>query len=74
MFVSGIASGSTLNEALAPFSESVAMGKSYYWGVVIGVVLMVFGCLSALLNAGFLAIRIGQPAGEATLLPDSSNH
>lgn len=74
MFISGVASGSTLNEALAPFSEAVAMGKSYYWGVVIGVVLMVFGFLSALLNAGFLAIRIGQPAGEATLLPDSSNH
>jgi hypothetical protein len=74
MFVSGIASGSTLNEVLAPFSESVAMGKSYYWGVVIGVVLMVFGSLSSFLNAGFLAIRIGQPAGEATLLPDSSNH
>jgi hypothetical protein len=50
------------------------MGKSYYWGVVIGVVLMIFGYLSALLNAGFLAIRIGQPAGEATLLPDASNH
>jgi cytochrome c oxidase cbb3-type subunit 1 len=74
LLVSGVASGSTLNEALAPFSESVAMGKSYYWGVVIGVVLMVFGFLSAFLNAGFLAIRIGQPAGEATLLPDASNH
>ncbi|MEY5015244.1 MAG: hypothetical protein RIS92_1602 [Verrucomicrobiota bacterium] len=74
LLVSGVASGSTLNEALAPFSESVAMGKSYYWGVVIGVVLMIFGYLSALLNAGFLAIRIGQPAGEATLLPDASNH
>ena len=74
VFVSGVASGSTLNEALAPFSESVAMGKSYYWGTVIGLVLMVFGFLSVFLNAGFLAIRIGQPAGEATLLPDSSNH
>jgi cytochrome c oxidase cbb3-type subunit 1 len=74
LLVSGVASGSTLNEALAPFSESVAMGKSYYWGVVMGVVLMIFGFLSAFLNAGFLAIRIGQPAGEATLLPDASNH
>lgn len=74
MFVSGVASGSALNEALAPFSESVAMGRSYYWGTVIGIVLMVFGQMSSLLNVGFLSIRIGQPAGEATLLPDVSNH
>lgn len=74
MILSGLASGSALNDADSNFSQVLELGNSYYWGHTLSYVLLLGGYAVFALHFLLMAVRIGQPAGEATLLNSHNEH
>ena len=68
LILSGFAAGSALNDAESNFSQVLELAESYYWGHTLSSVLMVLGYAIFILHFLLMAVRIGQPAGEPTLL------
>ena len=69
LILSGFAAGSVLGDAESNFSQVLELANSYYWGNTISLVLLLSGYAVFVLHFLLMAVRIGQPAGEPTLLP-----
>ena len=74
LILSGLASGSALNDADSNFSQVLELGNSYYWGHTMSFVLLLGGYFLFALHFLLMAVRIGQPAGEPTLLNSHHEH
>jgi cytochrome c oxidase cbb3-type subunit 1 len=73
LVLSGLASGSALSEGDSSFSQVIELGNSYYWGHTLSYALLLAGYFAFALHFLLMAVRIGQPAGEPTLL-NSDEH
>lgn len=74
LIVSGLAAGSALGDPESSFSQVLELASSYYWGRTLSYVLLFAGYLAFALHFLLMAVRIGQPAGEATLLRAQNDH
>lgn len=74
LILSGLASGSALSDAESNFSQVLELGNSYYWGHTLSFVLLLGGYFLFALHFLLMAVRIGQPAGEPTLLNSHHEH
>lgn len=74
MVLSGLASGSILNEADSTFSQVIETGSAYYWGNTISYGILSVAYLAFALHFLLVALRIGQPAGEPTLFRVKRGH
>jgi len=74
LIVSGLAAGSALGDPESSFSQVLELASSYYWGRTLSYILLFAGYLAFALHFLLMAVRIGQPAGEATLLRTQNEH
>jgi cytochrome c oxidase cbb3-type subunit 1 len=74
MLLSGLASGSILNEADSTFSQVIETGSAYYWGNTISYGILWVAYSAFALHFLLVALRIGQPAGEPTLFRVKRGH
>lgn len=74
LILSGFATGSALNDAESNFTQVLDLGSSYYWGNTLSYILLIGGYAVFLLHFLLMAVRIGQPAGEPTLLESHNEH
>ncbi len=74
LILSGLAAGSALSDSDSTFSQVLDLGSSYYWGHTLSFALLLLGYGSFALHFLLMAVRIGQPAGEPTLLPTQHGH
>ncbi len=68
LILSGFAAASALSDPESNFSQVLELGGSYYWGNTLSHVLLIGGYAVFALHFLLMAVRIGQPAGEPTLL------
>lgn len=74
LLLSGLASGSALVDGESTFSQVIELGSSYFWGHTLSFVLLLGGYFLFALHFLLMAARIGQPAGEPTLLQAHNEH
>jgi len=74
LVLSGLASGSILNEADSTFSQVIETGSAYYWGNTISYGILWVAYAAFALHFLLVAVRIGQPAGEPTLFRVKRGH
>jgi len=74
LLLSGLASGSALADGESTFSQVIELGSSYFWGHTLSFVLLLGGYSIFALHFLLMAVRIGQPAGEPTLLQSHNEH
>lgn len=74
LVLSGLASGSILNEADSTFSQVIETGSAYYWGNTISYGILWVAYSAFALHFLLVALRIGQPAGEPTLFRVKRGH
>jgi cytochrome c oxidase cbb3-type subunit I len=74
LILSGVASGSALVDGDSTFSQVIELGSSYFWGHTLSFVLLLGGYFLFTMHFLLMAARIGQPAGEATLLQSHNEH
>jgi cytochrome c oxidase cbb3-type subunit 1 len=74
LLLSGLASGSILNEADSTFSQVIESGSAYYWGNTISFWILLIAYAAFALHFLLVALRIGQPAGEPTLFRVKRGH
>jgi cytochrome c oxidase cbb3-type subunit 1 len=74
LLLSGLASGSVMNESDSTFSQVIETGSSYYWGNTLSFWILMVAYAAFALHFLLLALRIGQPAGEPTLFRVKRGH
>jgi cytochrome c oxidase cbb3-type subunit 1 len=74
LMLSGLASGSILNEADSTFTQVMESGSAYYWGNTISFWILLAAYAAFALHFLLVALRIGQPAGEPTLFRVKRGH
>jgi cytochrome c oxidase cbb3-type subunit 1 len=74
LLLSGLASGSILNESDSNFSQVIESGSAYYWGNTISFWILLIAYAAFALHFLLVALRIGQPAGEPTLFRVKRGH
>jgi cytochrome c oxidase cbb3-type subunit 1 len=74
LMLSGLASGSILNEGDSTFSQVIESGSAYYWGNTISFWILLVAYAAFALHFLLVALRIGQPAGEPTVFRVKRGH
>ena len=74
LILNGVASGGAILDGSSSFSQVMEVGASYYWGHSVSFVLVFAGHVVFALHFLLMALKIGQPAGEPTLLRGGSGH
>ena len=74
LLLSGAASGDAILEGGSSFTQVMEIGSSYYWGHSVSFILVLAGYAAFALHFLLMALRIGQPAGEPTLLRGGNAH
>lgn len=72
--LSGIASGAGLDSPDLNFRQVLELGSAYYWARLISFILLTIGVAAFVLHFILMSLRIGQPAGEATLFRSAEEH
>jgi cytochrome c oxidase cbb3-type subunit 1 len=74
LLLSGFAVGEAISEGSTSFAQVMEVGASYFWGHSVSFFLVMAGYAAFALHFLLMALRIGQPAGEPTLLRGGSEH
>jgi cytochrome c oxidase cbb3-type subunit 1 len=74
LLLSGIAAGEAISEGASSFQQVMEVGSSYFWGHSISFVFVLAAHAAFGLHFLLMALKIGQPAGEPTLLRAGSEH
>ena len=74
LLLSGLAAGEAISEGASSFEQVMEVGSSYFWGNSISFLLVLAGHAAFGLHFLLMALKIGQPAGEPTLLRAGSEH
>jgi cytochrome c oxidase cbb3-type subunit 1 len=74
LLLSGLAAGEAISEGASSFQQVMEVGSSYFWGNSISYVFVMAAHAAFGLHFLLMALKIGQPAGEPTLLRAGSEH
>ena len=74
LLIGGIFAGVDSADAGSLFPQIMQSNAFFYWGRTISFILLLGGYLSFVLHFFLMALRIGQPEGEATLMGGARAH